>query len=79
MLLRLACCAVLLVCIGLLLGRAPTFYYALHTAMIVPAVLIRFVRYKKHGLQYYLADLCYFVNALLLLWIFCISTCESTR
>ncbi|KAK6503511.1 hypothetical protein TWF481_008527 [Arthrobotrys musiformis] len=57
---------------GYLLGAYPNlmhWWYTLQMAYFMP---IRFYTYHKRGYHYFLADLCYFVNVLLLLsiWVF---------
>ena len=57
---------------GYLIGRLPDYFYYWYTAQILYFMPIRGYTYHKRGLHYFLADLCYFVNALLLLsiWVF---------
>ena len=57
---------------GYLLGAMPQYFYYWYTIQILYFMPIRWYTYHKRGYHYFLADLCYFVNALLLLslWVF---------
>lgn len=57
---------------GYLLGMCPERYYWWFTAQFIYFMPIRFYTYHRKGYHYFLADLCYFVNALCLLsiWAF---------
>ena len=57
---------------GYLIGAHPESFYYWFTAQLLYFMPIRYYTYQKRGYHYFLADLCYFVNALLLLsiWIF---------
>ena len=57
---------------GYILGALPQFFYLWYTAQLVYFMPIRFYTYHKKGYHYFLADLCYFVNFLLVLsiWAF---------
>lgn len=57
---------------GYLLGLLPDKYYWWFTIQLAYFMPIRFYTYHRRGMHYFLADLCYFVNALCLLtiWVF---------
>lgn len=54
---------------GYLIGGVPQYFYFWFTAQIAYFMPIRFYTYHRKGYHYFLADLCYFVNALCLLTI----------
>lgn len=57
---------------GYLMGGSPEWMHRWYTAQILYFMPIRFYTYHRRGYHYFLADLCYFVNFLLLLsiWAF---------
>ncbi|KAM7207548.1 Protein of unknown function (DUF2838) domain containing protein [Naviculisporaceae sp. PSN 640] len=57
---------------GYLIGGHPELFHLWYTAQVLYFMPIRWYTYHKRGYHYFLADLCYFVNFLLLLsiWIF---------
>lgn len=57
---------------GYMIGALPQYFHILYTVELVYFFPIRFYTYRKRGYHYFLADLCYFVNFLLLLsiWVF---------
>ena len=57
---------------GYLIGGHPENFHLWYTAQVLYFMPIRWYTYHKRGYHYFLADLCYFVNFLLLLsiWIF---------
>jgi hypothetical protein len=57
---------------GYLIGAFPQFFPHWYTVQLLWFLPIRYYTYKKRGFHYFLADLCYFVNVLLMLsiWIF---------
>lgn len=57
---------------GYLVGGIPEYFYYWYTAQVAYFMPIRAYTYHRQGYHYFLADLCYFVNALLLLsiWVF---------
>jgi len=57
---------------GYLIGAFPQYFHYWYTAQILYFMPIRYYTYHKRGYHYFLADLCYFVNLLLLLsiWVF---------
>lgn len=57
---------------GFIIGKYPTFFPTFHTVVFCALMPVRFYTYFKLGYQYYLADLCYYVNVLLMLfiWVF---------
>ena len=62
------CAAVLNIFIsGYLIGGHAQWFPAWYTAQLLYFMSIRFYTYHRRGYHYFLADLCYFVNALLLL------------
>ena len=52
---------------GYLIGAHPESFYCWFTAQFFYFMPIRYYTYHKRGYHYFLADLCYFVNLLLLL------------
>ena len=57
---------------GYIVGGLPEYFYYWYTAQVLYFMPIRAYTYHRRGYHYFLADLCYFVNALLLLsiWVF---------
>ncbi|EGW32351.1 uncharacterized protein SPAPADRAFT_61431 [Spathaspora passalidarum NRRL Y-27907] len=57
---------------GFVIGKYPIYFPHFHTAIFVVLMPIRFYTYFKQSFQYYLADLCYYVNMLLMIfiWVF---------
>ncbi|KAK4228232.1 hypothetical protein QBC38DRAFT_161769 [Podospora fimiseda] len=57
---------------GYIIGGWPEWFHLWYTVQVLYFMPIRFYTYKKRGYHYFLADLCYFVNFLLLLslWVF---------
>ena len=57
---------------GYLVGGFPEWFYLWYTAQVLYFMPIRAYTYHRRGYHYFLADLCYFVNGLLLasLWLF---------
>jgi hypothetical protein len=57
---------------GYLIGAYPESFYFWYTAQILYFMPIRWYTYQRRGYHYFLADLCYFVNLLLMLslWVF---------
>ncbi|KXS97516.1 hypothetical protein AC578_4592 [Pseudocercospora eumusae] len=57
---------------GYLIGAWPEYFHYWYTAQLVYFMPIRWYKYHKIGFHYFLADLCYFVNMLLILaiWFF---------
>lgn len=57
---------------GFLIGGYPQYFHIWYTVQLIYFMPIRFFSYHQRGYHYFLADLCYFVNMLLLLsiWIF---------
>ncbi|KAL2148848.1 hypothetical protein VTH82DRAFT_1995 [Thermothelomyces myriococcoides] len=57
---------------GYLIGGHPEWFHLWYTLQILYFMPIRYYTYHKRGYHYFLADLCYFVNLLLLLsiWAF---------
>ncbi len=57
---------------GYLIGGYPDIFHLWYTAQVLYFMPIRFYTYHKQGYHYFLADLCYFVNFLLMLsiWVF---------
>ncbi|WLF76615.1 hypothetical protein PVL30_000317 [Lodderomyces elongisporus] len=62
----------LIACAGFVIGKYPEYFPHFHTAIFVVLMPIRFYTYFKQSFQFYLADLCYYVNLLLMLfiWVF---------
>lgn len=57
---------------GYLLGGYPEYFHVWYTAQLLYFMPIRFFTYRRRGYHYFLADLCYFTNFLLVfsLWVF---------
>ena len=57
---------------GYIIGGWPQYMYLWYTAQILYFMPIRYYTYHRRGYTYFLADLCYFVNLLLILsiWVF---------
>lgn len=57
---------------GFIIGKYPTYFPLFHTTLFLILMPIRFYTYFKLSYNYYLADLCYYVNILVMLfiWIF---------
>lgn len=57
---------------GYLVGAFPNYYHIWYTAQLSYFYPIRFYTYHKRGYHYFLVDMCYFVNFLLILsmWVF---------
>ncbi|KAL2888168.1 putative membrane protein [Ceratocystis lukuohia] len=57
---------------GYLLGSFPQYFHIWYTAQLFYFMPIRGIAYHRRGYHYFLADLCYFVNLLLILslWVF---------
>jgi hypothetical protein len=57
---------------GYLVGLHPDFFPYWYTGQLLYFMPIRFITYHKKGYHYFLADLCYFVNILVVLsvWVF---------
>ncbi|KAG8526868.1 uncharacterized protein KY384_008297 [Bacidia gigantensis] len=54
---------------GYLIGGRPEMFYLWFTAQLCYFMPIRYYTYHKRGYHYFLADMCYFVNLLMLLTI----------
>ena len=52
---------------GYLIGAYPEYFHVWYTAQLCYFMPIRWYTYHKRGYHYFLADLCYFVNALTIL------------
>ncbi|SPN98847.1 probable Integral membrane protein [Cephalotrichum gorgonifer] len=61
---------------GYLIGGYPEYFHLWYTAQLLYLMPIRCFTYHRRGYHYFLADLCYFVNFLLMLsmWVFPTST-----
>lgn len=57
---------------GYLIGAYPEYFHIWYTAQLVYFMPLRYYKYHQIGYHYFLADLCYFVNLLMLLtiWFF---------
>ncbi|KAB8349846.1 hypothetical protein FH972_023859 [Carpinus fangiana] len=57
---------------GYLVGAHPEYFYLWYTIQLAYFYPIRYYTYHKRGMHYFLADLCYYVNFLLVLsiWVF---------
>ncbi|POS79663.1 F-box protein [Diaporthe helianthi] len=56
---------------GYLIGAYPEYMHLWYSAQTLYFMPIRYYTYHKRGYHYFLADLCYFVNLLLMLSIWC--------
>lgn len=54
---------------GILIGSLPDWVHVVYTVEVAFLLPIRFITYKLRGMQYYLADICYYVNFLTFLYI----------
>lgn len=54
---------------GFIIGKYPEYFHIFHTILFCLLMPIRFYTYFKQSFQYYLADLCYYVNVLLMIFI----------
>jgi len=57
---------------GYLIGAYPEYFHIWYTAQLLYFMPIRYFTYHRRGYHYFLADLCYFVNFLLIasIWLF---------
>ena len=57
---------------GYLIGGFPQYFHLWYTAQLLYFMPLRFIAYHRRGYHYFLADLCYFVNLLIMLslWVF---------
>lgn len=57
---------------GYLIGGYPQYFHLWYTVQLLYFMPIRFFAYHRRGYHYFLADLCYFVNFLIMLslWVF---------
>ncbi|KAF4970207.1 hypothetical protein FZEAL_10096 [Fusarium zealandicum] len=57
---------------GYLIGAFPEYFHLWYTVQLLYFMPIRFFTYRRRGYHYFLADLCYFTNFLLLIsiWVF---------
>ncbi len=53
-----------------ILGAYPTQFHVLYTGVVPITVLIRLLRYKLKKWHYYLFDFCYYVNAMVLVYVY---------
>lgn len=67
----------MIACGGFIIGKYPTYFHIFHTVLFVILMPIRFYSYFKQSFQYYLADLCYYVNLLLMVFIWYKPTSKS--
>lgn len=55
--------------IGFLIGRLPEYFHIYYTIILAVLMPVRFYTYYKTNNHYFLADLCYFVNLMCLIFI----------
>lgn len=57
---------------GYIIGNCPQHFYLWYTAQLAYFYPIRYFTYHKRGMHYFLADLCYWVNIMLVasIWVF---------
>lgn len=55
--------------IGFIMGKYPEWFHVYYTVLFVLLMPVRFYTYYKTNNHYYLADLCYYVNAMCLIFI----------
>ncbi|KAI5291658.1 hypothetical protein KEM54_002235 [Ascosphaera aggregata] len=56
---------------GLLIGGYPTWFHIWYTVQLLILMPARYISYHRIGYHYFLADMCYFVNFLAMLSIWC--------
>ena len=54
---------------GYLIGNHPQYVHVAYSILFLILIPLRIITYLKTGMGYFLADLCYFVNYLLILYI----------
>ncbi|KAK9457377.1 hypothetical protein V1511DRAFT_166386 [Dipodascopsis uninucleata] len=54
---------------GLIIGAHPEWFHVWYSVQLCYLMPIRIYSYRKRAYQYFLADLCYFVNLLLITWL----------
>ncbi|KAG7887897.1 hypothetical protein KL936_003915 [Ogataea polymorpha] len=54
---------------GLVIGKHPEWFHVVYTVLFAVLMPIRFITYYKMNWNYYLADLCYFANGLLMVFL----------
>lgn len=54
---------------GYIIGYVPQYFHVFYSIQMAVLLPVRFVTYRYKQYQYFLADLCYFVNLLVLLYI----------
>jgi len=54
----------------MLLGGYPEYFHYWYTAQLLYFMPLRWYTYQKRGYHYFLADLCYFVNFMVMLSIY---------
>lgn len=59
--------------IGLIMGKFPEWFHIYYTCLFALLMPIRFYTYYKTNNHYYMADLCYFVNFMCLIYIWALS------
>ncbi|KAM3162658.1 Glycerophosphocholine acyltransferase 1 [Lachancea thermotolerans] len=55
--------------IGFIIGKYPSWFHVYYTGMLVLLMPVRFYTYYKTNNHYYMADLCYYVNLMVLLFV----------
>ncbi|SCV00657.1 LANO_0F07954g1_1 [Lachancea nothofagi CBS 11611] len=55
--------------IGFIIGKYPEWFHVYYTAMLILLMPVRYYTYYKTNSHYYMADLCYYVNMMCLLFI----------
>ncbi|SCU84648.1 LAFA_0D11166g1_1 [Lachancea sp. 'fantastica'] len=55
--------------IGFIIGKYPEWFHVYYTMMLVLLMPVRYYTYYKTNSHYYMADLCYYVNVMCLLFI----------
>ncbi|AWU76281.1 hypothetical protein CAS74_000230 [Pichia kudriavzevii] len=63
--------------IGYLIGHSPEYIHILYSVMFAILMPIRLLTYYKRDYGYFLADLCYYVNYLLLIYIWILPDSQS--
>ncbi|KAJ4456649.1 putative transmembrane protein [Paratrimastix pyriformis] len=55
--------------------KHPILLPPLYVVLIIPLLIYRFINYRRRQLQYFLIDLCYFANAILMAYVVFFPTC----
>ncbi|ODV94069.1 hypothetical protein PACTADRAFT_50959 [Pachysolen tannophilus NRRL Y-2460] len=56
---------------GIIIAKYPTYFHIYYSTLFCVLMPIRYLTYWKRGYGYFLADLCYYVNLLVMLFLWC--------